>query len=460
MSKNRLHEPFLLCIIVIASLLVLSVVPPFSLESITFQKINLLADIVVEPIDPDEAAFKDSLVAKQDSVIQLVKESCRPGITCIEDYSGDSTALFKFYRSLSVSGKSPAPLRIAFYGDSFIEGDVFCGSFRDSLQSLFGGRGVGFVPITSGVAGFRNTIKHSFDNWSTSSVIGRTDSTAEYGPAGYCFVPLDGNWVEYRPAKKRFLQEFNTVKLYYKNHRPAAVRFKINNDTLERVSALRRSAHLQEWVYHGKKLKSIKFTFQPFDSLRLFGASFEDGPGVYVDNFSLRGNSGISLAGISNKMLVRFNSYRHYKLVILQFGLNMVVEDSLNYKSYVRRMVRVIRKLQSSFPEASFLLMSVSDRSSNSKGQFETMNAIPAMRNAQRMIAQETKIAFWDLFQAMGGENSMVKFVTSKPALAAKDYTHLNFNGGKKLAGSLVKSLLYGHERHQKKYVRKRSNKK
>ena len=92
MSKNRLHEPFLLCIIVIASLLILSLVPRFTLETLTFKRINLLADIELEVIDSVEVAFKDSLVAKQDSVIQLVKETCRPGITCIEDYSGDSTA--------------------------------------------------------------------------------------------------------------------------------------------------------------------------------------------------------------------------------------------------------------------------------------------------------------------------------------------------------------------------------
>jgi hypothetical protein len=119
-------------------------------------------------------------------------------------------------------------------------------------------------------------------------------------------------------------------------------------------------------------------------------------------------------------------------------------------------MVKVINNLKKAFPEASFLLMSVSDRSSNSRGKFETMNAIPAMRNAQRMIAQETKIAFWDMFEAMGGENSMVRFVMAKPALAAKDYTHLNFKGGKKLAGSLVKSLLYSHELHQEKHVAKK----
>lgn len=455
MSKNRLHEPFLLCIIVIASLLILSLVPRFTLETLTFKRINLLADIELEVIDSVEVAFKDSLVAKQDSVIQLVKETCRPGITCIEDYSGDSTAMSKFFAAVAGMDKTGSAVRVAFYGDSFIEGDVFCGSFRDSLQSIFGGRGVGFVPITSGVAGFRNTIKHAFDNWRTSSVISRTDSTAEYGPAGYCFEPLEGNWVQYRPSRKRYLREFNTVKLYYKNSHEAKVKFSINYDTTLWEVPLRKSSQLQEWVYKGKKLREIKFRFEPIDSLRLFGASFEDGGGIYVDNFSLRGNSGISLSGIGRGMLAKFNTYRHYKLVILQFGLNMVVEDSLNYKAYVRRMVRLINNMKKSYPQASFLLMSVSDRSSNSRGKFETMNAIPAMRNAQRMIAQEAGIAFWDMYEAMGGENSMVRFVTAKPALAAKDYTHLNFNGGRKLAGSLVKSILYSRERHEKKNAKK-----
>lgn len=450
MSKNKLHEPFLLCIIVIASLLALSLVPRFSFEVIAFKEINLLQDVEIEEIDSVAVAFNDSLVLKQDSVIQRVKETCPSGVTCIEDYSGDSTALQPFFKALSESHESP--VRIAFYGDSFIEGDVFCGSFRDSLQSIYGGRGVGFVPITSGVAGFRNTIKHAFDNWRTSSIITRTDSTAEYGPAGYCFVPLEDNWVQYRPSKQRFLREFNTVKLYYKNYHKAAVKFSVNYDTTTWEVPLRRSVHLQEWVYKGKNLRSIRFTFDPYDSLRLFGASFEGGPGVYVDNFSLRGNSGISLTGISRNMMARFNTFRDYKLVILQFGLNMVVEDSLNYKAYVKRMVRVINNMKTAFPQSSFLLMSVSDRSTNSTGKFETMNAIPAMRNAQRMIAQEAGIAFWDMFEAMGGENSMVRFVTSKPALAAKDYTHLNFKGGKKLAGSFVRSLLYSRELHQKKY--------
>jgi lysophospholipase L1-like esterase len=451
MSKNKLSDSFWLCLILIGTLLVLQLIPEFSAGPLQYRQIDLLADLKTYKQDSVFRAVQDSIAVKQDSVVRLVEERCKPGITCIEDYSGDSSALKIFFRALAETKKSGKKLRVAFYGDSFIEGDVFCGSFRDTLQSIFGGRGVGYVPITSTVTGFRNTIRHSFDNWFTSSLIVRKDSTLEIGPGGYAFVPLNGNWVEYRPSKQRFLREFNIVKLYYRNFDEAAVQFTVNNDTTLNIDELKNSGSLQEWSYVGNKMKSIKFEFYPHDSLRLYGAAFESGDGIYVDNFSLRGNSGLSLMGLSDKMLKSFSSFRDYKLVILQFGLNSVVEDSLNYRAYTKRMVAVVNKLKKAFPKSSFLLLSVSDRSSTKTGRLATMNAIPAMRNAQRDIAQKTKIAFWDMFEAMGGENSMISFAQSRPPLAAKDYTHLTFNGGKKLASAMVKSLLFEAEKYEKR---------
>ena len=113
-------------------------------------------------------------------------------------------------------------------------------------------------------------------------------------------------------------------------------------------------------------------------------------------------------------------------------------------------MIKVIEKMKKAFPKASIVLLSVSDRSINLNGNYKTSIGIPALRNTQRFIAKETGIVFWDLYEAMGGEDSMVKFVTSKPALAAKDYTHLTFKGGRKLAGSLVNSLLFELEKYEK----------
>lgn len=448
--NNKLHHSFLLCLTVIGLLLVLSHFSEFSVGPLTYKKIDLLSDLRPNNEDSlkarDSTRIPDAIVAKQDSIVQIIQEGCRPGLTCIEDYSKNKNALRHFIKGLSQIKKSGQAVRIAFYGDSFIEGDVFCGSFRDTLQTLYGGRGVGFVPITSDVAGFRNTIKHRFGNWLTSSLISKKDSLAEFGPSGYCFTPRENNWVEYKPSKQRYLREFNDIKLYYRSLKDAMLHYYI--DTVKSSQPLKVSHKLQEWKFEGKSMKSpIRFEFFPYDSLWVYGASFEDGAGIYVDNFSMRGNSGMNLTSITPEMYKAFNKYRKYKLIILQFGLNLIIEKSLNYQAYTKRMITVVNQMKKLFPECSFLLLSVSDRSSNMDGEFKTMTAIPAMRNAQRLIAQETGIAFWDMYEAMGGENSMVKFAQGDPVLAAKDYTHLNFKGGKKLASALVKSLLYEAEK-------------
>ena len=79
------------------------------------------------------------------------------------------------------------------------------------------------------------------------------------------------------------------------------------------------------------------------------------------------------------------------------------------------------------------------------------MPSIPMLVNGQRKLAQETEIVFYDLFTAMGGENSMVDLVNATPAMANGDYTHLKFNGGKKIANILMGTINYEYE----KYVRK-----
>jgi len=73
--------------------------------------------------------------------------------------------------------------------------------------------------------------------------------------------------------------------------------------------------------------------------------------------------------------------------------------------------------------------------------------SVPRLLEAQRRLAQRTHSAFWNLFEAMGGANSMVDWVEQSPPLANKDYTHLNGRGGRKIADLLYQHLMseYAH---------------
>ena len=73
--------------------------------------------------------------------------------------------------------------------------------------------------------------------------------------------------------------------------------------------------------------------------------------------------------------------------------------------------------------------------------------SVPRLLVAQRQLAQANHAAFWNLFEAMGGENAMVSWVEESPALANKDYTHVNQRGAHRIAGLLFGYLMqqYAH---------------
>jgi len=452
MKENYLPQALYWLTYSIIALFVLSAIPPFTVGNLTYKKINLLADIEPEVVIQQP----DSLIDTIEVVVPVVKhkiDTCRKGVFCIEDFSPEGNAMEAFVNSLE-QVKS-APVRIAFFGDSFIEGDILTSSLRDTLQQVFGGRGVGYVPITSEVAKFRTTIKHSFANWQTTSIVGKYDEEPKFGIGGFSFAPNDGNYVEYSPGYGGWL---NKISIFYTSYVPKKLSYTIR-DTVTIDTVLYPSSGLTKINLTDLRSRTIRMSVHQLDSLSLnnqqdiffYGVSIEDNAGLYVDNLAMRGNSGIGLSRISNSMLREVNRIRPYKLVVLQFGLNVVGEnDSIQYTGYAESMIRVVNKFKESLSDCSILIVSVSDRSSNQNGSFKTIPGILAMRKAQRLVAKKTGVAFWDLFAAMGGENSMPKFVKAQPAMAAKDYTHLNFKGGKYVARRLSDALLYEQERYVK----------
>lgn len=448
MQSNKLAQTLLLLAIVISALLLLSFLPEMNWWGVKIKKVDPLSDIRVKPASEIRAKRPDTVRKKTKPKPIPKDDTCKPGITCIEDYSPDKRAFKYFLRALNeVSQK---PVRIAFFGDSFIEGDIVCASFRDTLQALYGGRGVGYVPIASEVAQYRTTIQHTFSNWETYSVVKKNDGTIPIGTPGYCFIPKEGNEVEYKPGKRRRAAPFNAIRLFYLADHETTLNYTVN-DTLSLAAQLPAAEMLQQFRVPEKRAQSVKFHFQP-DSIKLYGASFEDSRGLYVDNFAMRGNSGMGSLQVTEEMNRQFNAFQNYKLIILQYGLNVVSEDdSLGYAWYVEKMVRAVKRIKESFPECTILILSVSDRSSNQDGTFATLPYIPVMVEAQREIARKCGVAFWDMYSAMGGKNSIIKFVNAVPPLAAKDYTHLTFQGGKIIAKKLAETILYERERYAPK---------
>lgn len=448
--KNYLTHTLYLLGLVLLFLTLLSLFDSTEIAGIEIKRVSLLSDIapdkphpIVRPM-PFDSVAQNSLVVTTD----VNSSDCPKGMTCLEDYSKDKNGLKYFLDALkSVKKKS---VYVGFFGDSFIEGDILSGSFRDTLQELYGGRGVGYLPIASEVAQFRTTIQHKYEAWDTYSMIGKKSDSIVLGFPGYAFLPQEGNTVTYE-VPKRGNRKLENVFVYYQATQATHLHFTIN-DTLELEKEVPIADSIGMLVFDEPDIKSLSFSFDLAPGLQLFGASSEASTGVYVDNLAMRGNSGMGLAQIKDEQIKQFTELRPYRLLLLQYGLNVVTEkDSTGYAWYIEKMVRIVKRLKLLMPRTSIVIVSVSDRSYNSNGDFLTIPAIPVMRDAQREIARKSEVMFWDLYTAMGGENSMPDFVQAKPPLAAKDYTHLTYRGGKKLAQLMAHALLFEKERYEKK---------
>lgn len=354
--------------------------------------------------------------------------------------SGNVAQMRNFFTALKQSRSKS--VRIAHYGDSGLEGDLIDADIRQALQKEFGGLGAGFLPVTSQDVSFRVSTGISFSpDWKTSSVIIGKEANIPLGINGFAFIPKAGSWVKYDCLNRySSASGFRTIKVYYSDARSSSIRYSFNNQA-EQQAPLQTGKGVKELLLSvPSNGTSFKMTATQAEQAKFYGISMETGPGLYLDNFAWRGNTGTSFRDISSDMMKDFNRYLNYKLIILSFGGNMVSTGNVNFGWYESQMINVINDLKNNFPQASILLVSVGDRAIKKGTKFATDPNVIKMVESQRKIASSTGITFWNMFEAMGGENSMVAWASS--GLAFKDYGHISLDGSKKVAQMLSKAIM------------------
>jgi hypothetical protein len=390
-------------------------------------------------IDSAAAALRDSLYR----VVNAFSGADSSG-TRVEDYSAGHTGLQRFFRALDESRRPGRTARVAFMGDSFIEGDIVVADFREFLQERFGGGGVGFVPVTSTAAGFRPTIRQEAGGWVTRSLPGSRE--LPHILSGTIFeaegdeARLSFKSTSFRPS----LSRATSLKLLYGRNDSTLARLTRAGDSPDTLEVALPPASAPRQVTLEGPVQEGEFLFTRARGFLAYGIALDGEGGVVVDNYASRGNSGLIFEHLDPATCAALDEIRHYDLIILQYGLNIVSEETLQYGWYRVRVVQLIRHLRKCFPDSDMLMLGVSDRASRQNGSFQTMPAVLALLHVQRQAARQAGIPFWNLFGAMGGRNSMLKFVEQD--WASKDFSHLNFKGGRKIANSLMNALMLEKE--------------
>ena len=452
--KNYVYSVLFLVVLVVAILVGLKFADDvvdgdmFSqIEGDLLQQRQNLPSIEDPSFPPPGSPRKDIPLSEEQSTrtTKYVNDGNQLGMVRFTDYSENGNGLHSFFRKLLSVKTLNRPVRIAFFGDSLIEGDILSGDLRRLFQENFGGRGVGMMPVTSQVNGFRKTVVHQFSAWDTYSFNNYSDKS-RLGIAGSLFIPNRNAWVYYQGVNKDNLDSCNRVSIFYTLQGDDTRIFYKKNKGTSVYTQLPKAETVGRVNLDGN-CGNIQISFPQLNNLRVYGVSLEDTVGVLLDNYSIRGFSGTGLQNLSK--LSQFNDLLQYDLIILGYGLNVTEAKRTEYNTYEAEMVKAINHLKTSFPNACILLISVPDRSYKGSEDYETMPGILSMIEYQDIICQKTGIVFWNLFEAMGGKNSMPLFVNSKPPKANKDYTHLTFAGGEYLGNLLYATIMYEKEKNR-----------
>lgn len=448
--KNYLHYTLYLMLMVVGVLLIMGWLPKFTIGGHTTRKVDILSDLREKKVIVEDTTYLDSIIPQPKPIFI---DTCKTGVTCIEDYS-DSTArgMAPFYEALARRDTMSRPVRIAYYGDSFIEADIMTGDLRSMLQSEYGGSGVGYTPVSYSMTGFRPTVRQSFKGWDAHAKMDTIGFINQYQDISghYAFLSDSTAFTLLRGVKKYAarLDTCTTSSFYFRTYGTTNLSASVNGRFTQSFHVSGKG-ELQKESVNGM-IGSVQWTVSHSDSATFYGICMESIPGLCLDNFSIRGSSGMHLNQIPLQTYLDFHRLRKYDLIVLQFGLNVTTRRVLDYTSYKKQMKTVIDHLKNAFPEAGILLVGIGDREdTNDEGELHTLPEVKALIRFQQAIAAENHIAFYNLYKAMGGEGSIVMMV--EKGEANRDYTHINFKGGKRIAELLFESLKYGQEQYERR---------
>lgn len=433
---NQISRVFVLVGLTVAILLAMHFLPKINICGTELRRVNVLSDIL-----PEVYRERDAI-----DVVPSVPEVTTPEEPAkykyngpILDFSeGENGGMAHFFDALQNIDSLGRPLRIAYYGDSFVEGDVMTCDLREMLQKKYGGGGVGWVDCVDKLNGFRRTVRVKSSSLTSHEVVEKPYLHSLEGISQRYFGVGEGATMSITPTKYRpKASEWQTATLYLR------AKGGMNVAHNGRITSVSPSESVQSIKSDFDGNSTMNYHFSSVSGANhLFGVAFESNKGIILDNFSMRGSAGFTLAKIPDQTLYDFAEMRPYDLIILHFGLNVASDKAhaANYKAYIKRMQKAVNHLRDAYPEASVLVVSIPDRDQRTAAGIMTMKGVESLVAYQQILASNCHVAYLNLFKEMGGRNSMKELV--EKGWANKDYTHLSFRGGEYMAGIMYKALI------------------
>ena len=367
-------------------------------------------------------------------------------IYCAND---DSSGLFDLFEELDKCAEGRESIHILHYGDSQIESDRITAYVREELQKKFGGWGAGLIPAIQPIPSISvgQTSSDTLRRWLVDGSLEKRMNHDRYGVMGQMAevkssVKLG---IAARDWKKTFshVKKFSKVRLLVGNtgeNFSATISYK-GKDSTQVIAEANGYMTTLTWQL-SENIQS--FDLKIHGSGELYAISLESRTGVYVDNIPLRGSSGTFFTRISSSLLKESMSELNVRLILLEFGGNATphMYDSTFVTKYRTNLDRQLKHLKKACPNAQILFIGPADMSVMRKGELQTYPQLPMVIDSLKDVSLSNDAMFWDMYEVMGGRNSMIKWVEHDPAWAAPDYIHFTESGTKRIADVFVQSFM------------------
>lgn len=402
--------------------------------------------------------YTDTAKIKQVDQIKLVHR--------IEFPENDSSVLFPFFIQLEHLKTSGELIRILHYGDSQIEEDRMSSYIRSRLQKQFGGSGIGLRPAVS-LYGFQLSLRHyASDNWTRYTAFGNNNPDIDHNRYGVLasfarFTPYKGSiqpdtnsfkaWIQLTETgkSKSLTGRYNQCQIYYGNCTEPVMYQLYVDGLLYDADFLLPSTSVSKQSWQFKRTPSdLKIEFSGYQSPDFYCIALDADRGIAVDNIPMRGSSGLVFTGIDQTLLKDMYKALNVRMIILQFGGNAVPYISSNFRWYEKRFTSQLQMLKKLCPGVSIIVIGVSDMSTKEKDKIVSYPNLENIRDALKNATFKAGCAYWDMYEAMGGANSMPSWVNAEPPLASSDFVHFNSRGARIIAEMFYNALIYEYKNY------------
>ena len=385
----------------------------------------------VVPTDPEEL-FEYQLKNMNTNDQKAFMEFCQSNPARFHVPDSDLTYFDDLFEAME--NATVEPMRILHYGDSQLEGDRISADFRERLQTAFGGSGVGAMTVVQTASPqLQRYFSYNMGDHLTNGRYGIMSQVAHLN--GSVTMSFRSSSLEGVPHSKTY----SKITLVCCGNGRASV-----NAAGTKLDMTDNTGGIDGMKFLTATLPSPqnRVTVNASGNMEIFGVMLDGKNGISLDNVPMRGCSGTVFTITDRKTLEPFFKHSNVRLIILQYGGNSVPymnreKQIQGYKNGLIAQVNLFKKIA---PDAKILFIGPADMATNVKGEKQTYPQLEPTIKIIEEVCNETGIAFWNLYDAMGGRNSMVKWVNAN--LAGKDYLHFTRDGASKVADMLFNTYL------------------